>query len=69
MIGHASSLTQIHDHYGRVVAMRGYEFTNVLVTTDESFVARAPEFRQEFDPHLIMWDECHWAYHKGASPT
>ena len=66
MLGHLSSLKKIYSDDGNVVAIRGYDQTNVLVATDESFIRHASPLAVEFDPHLIIWDECHWAYIKQA---
>ncbi|MDO8462670.1 MAG: DEAD/DEAH box helicase family protein, partial [bacterium] len=66
MVGHVSSLKRIHDEDGNVIALPGYEYTNVVVTTDESFVQKAGMFKRQFQPHIIIWDECHWAYHPRA---
>ncbi len=62
MLGHISSLTNIQDHDGETVAVRGLDHSAVVLTTDASFNRLAAKIKQEFDPHLIIRDECHWGY-------
>ncbi len=62
MLGHLSSLANIQDHDGETVAVRGLDHSAVLLTTDASFNKLAAKIKQEFDPHLIIRDECHWGY-------
>ncbi len=38
----------------------------VLVTTDESFKRGAEKILLEFNPDVIIWDECHWGYTEKA---
>lgn len=61
-IGHLSSLGNIHDSDGEIVAVRGHKLHDVVITTDESFIRRAGSLSHQYDPHLIIWDECHWGY-------
>ena len=43
---------------------------DVLVTTDETFKAKTALIKSELDPHVIIWDECHWSLHsQGAGRT
>ncbi|MBI2551878.1 DEAD/DEAH box helicase [Candidatus Uhrbacteria bacterium] len=62
LIGHLSGLKQIRRADGEVVAVRGHEHSDVVITTDESFIKHAGKIASEFGPHLIVWDECHWGY-------
>ncbi len=62
MLGHQSSLANIQDYDGETVAVRGMNHSAVVLTTDASFNKFAVKIRQEFDPHLIIRDECHWGY-------
>lgn len=62
MIGHLSSLKQIRTIDGEVIAVRGHEHSDVVITTDESFIRHAAKIATEFDPQFIVWDECHWGY-------
>jgi hypothetical protein len=66
-IAHASGLKKITDNTGDVLAThwKGRQH-DVLVTTDESFKMKFDLIRQELDPHVIIWDECHWAYTEKA---
>ncbi|MFH1430203.1 MAG: DEAD/DEAH box helicase [Candidatus Uhrbacteria bacterium] len=66
MVGHISSLHHICDENGNVVAIPGHEYQNVVVTTDESFVRKTRELAEQFRPHVIFWDECHWGYNPRA---
>ena len=66
VIGHLSSLGKIPNDDGDLIAVYGHEFSEVVVSTDESFILHHAELRRDFDPHLIVWDECHWGYIKPA---
>ncbi len=65
---HMSSLPNILDDDDNVLARRWRDQAfDVLVTTDESFkTKRGRERLKAFNPHLIIWDECHWAYTEKA---
>ena len=62
-MAHASSLKDIADRTGTVIAShwKGVRH-DVLVTTDETFKAKTALIKSELDPHVIIWDECHWSY-------
>lgn len=62
MLGYLGSNPSVTDERGQVIAMRGHKFSNVVVTTDESFARSPRRIAEEFNPHLIVFDECHWAY-------
>lgn len=64
VIGHVCGLGKILDEDGELISVHGHEFSEVVITTDASFLLRHSEFASEFDPHLIVWDECHWGYIK-----
>lgn len=66
-IAHASSLTTITDGEGVELAKhwKGQQH-DVVVTTDDTFKVRYELIRRELDPHVIIWDECHWAYTEKA---
>lgn len=66
LIGHLSGLKQIRGADGEVIAVRGHEHSDVVITTDESFIKYAAKIAAEFGPHLIVWDECHWGYTASA---
>lgn len=65
IIGHQSSLSRIFDESGEVIAIRGSDHSDVVVTTNASF-CRDPTRFSDFDPHLIIVDECHGAYTEAA---
>ncbi|MBI4133711.1 hypothetical protein HY478_03790 [Candidatus Uhrbacteria bacterium] len=52
----------IKDRDGRVIATKGYQWKNVVVTTDESFGRHAYAIATGYEPHLVVFDECHWGY-------
>lgn len=62
MIGHISSLGDIRDENGTVVAVRGHEYQSIVLTTDASFKRNPERLAQTYAPHLIIRDECHWGY-------
>lgn len=62
MIAHWSSVPNIENERGEIIATIGHQYADILVTTDESFVRYWGQMRKEFDPDLIIWDECHTAY-------
>lgn len=62
MLGHISSLANIQDNDGGTIAVRGMDHSAVVLTTDASFNKLATKIGHEFDPHLIIRDECHWGY-------
>lgn len=62
ILGHLSSLGPIKDEDGMVIAVRGHEYTNVLVTTDESLKRYGRLLSEQFEPHLVIRDECHGSY-------
>lgn len=66
-IAHASSLKDITGKAGEIIAThwRGQRH-DVLITTDETFKTQASLIKRELDPHVIIWDECHWSYTEKA---
>ena len=62
IIGHLSSLDDIRDDRGTILAIKGHEYTDIVITTDETFSRNPALIQQTFGPHLIVWDECHWAF-------
>lgn len=62
VLGYLGSLSVIKDDDGRVIAMRGHQYSNIVVTTDESLVRNPRRIAEEFNPHLVVFDECHWGY-------
>lgn len=62
MIGHISSVPKIATSSGKILALQGYKYADIVVATDESFIRYWGKLRREYDPHLIIWDECHTAY-------
>ncbi|MBI2444015.1 MAG: DEAD/DEAH box helicase family protein [Candidatus Magasanikbacteria bacterium] len=66
MVGFLASLPDIRNAAGQVVAARGHRHSDIVVTTDESLGRYAHELATEFQPHLIIFDECHWGYGEPA---
>lgn len=66
-LAHASSLKKIIDVNQDVVAThwKGMQH-DVLVATDETFKLQYEKIKREMNPHVIIWDECHWAYSENA---
>ncbi len=62
IIGHLSSVGNIANHDGEIIAVRGLDHSSVVIVTDASFHKFAQQILQDFDPHLILRDECHWGY-------
>lgn len=63
LIGHVSSLKSVKDEEGvRIVSERGYEYYDVVVITDASLGRHGRKLAKEFDPHIVIRDECHWTY-------
>lgn len=69
LVGHLSSLNDIRDEEGTVIAIRGHEYVDIVIATDESFTRYASKIARDFAPHLVVWDECHWAYRTMAEKT
>lgn len=61
-VGHLSSLDVVRHREGDIAAFRGQQYVDVVVATVASFNRFAPRIAREFDPHIIIHDECHWAY-------
>ncbi len=64
-MGHISSNPKILDHDGEIISLRSHKDHGVyelIVCTDESFKKQYARIKRELDPHLIVWDECHWGY-------
>lgn len=62
VLGHLSSLAHIHDDAGETIAIRGLDHSSIVLTTDASFNKLASTIKRDFDPHIIIRDECHWGY-------
>ncbi len=62
VLGHLSSLAHIHDETGETIAIRGLDHSPIVLTTDASFNKLAAAIKRDFDPHIIIRDECHWGY-------
>lgn len=62
VLGHLSSLADIENNDGDLVAVRGLDHSSIVLTTDASFNKFAALIKQQFDPELILRDECHWGY-------
>ncbi len=65
MVGHVSSLGQITNDDGEVIAVRGHDYHDVVITTYASFHKHAMMFARDFRPDILIHDECHWAYAEG----
>lgn len=62
MIGHVSSLKNIEDENGEIICMKGHDMFDVVLVTDASMAKHGWRLAQEFSPHLVIRDECHWTY-------
>ncbi|MCE9586184.1 DEAD/DEAH box helicase family protein [Candidatus Uhrbacteria bacterium] len=69
MIGHVSSLTNIEDENGEVISMKGHDLFDVVLITDASLAKHGWKIAKEFDPHLVIRDECHWTYAEKRQKT
>ncbi|MDO8435543.1 MAG: DEAD/DEAH box helicase family protein [bacterium] len=69
LLGHLSSLDDIQDADGTTIALKGHEYFDVVITTDETLLRHPARIAHDFAPHLIIWDECHWAYKNAARRT
>lgn len=69
MIGHVSSLKNIEDENGEVISMKGHELFDVVLITDASMAKYGWKIAKEFDPHLVIRDECHWTYAEKRQKT
>lgn len=61
-IGHVSSLGRINDGDGETIATRGIAGSQIVVTTNASLRLKGEQIAREFDPQLLVYDECHWSY-------
>lgn len=68
MVGHLSTLGPIRRSTkdDTVVATHGHEHQSVVLTTDAGFKIHYKTLVEEFRPHLIIRDECHWAYSESS---
>lgn len=62
MVGHVSSLANIYNHKGEIIAIRGHLHHDIVVTTIASFERYASELARALNPDFIIWDECHLSY-------
>ncbi|MCE9586178.1 DEAD/DEAH box helicase [Candidatus Uhrbacteria bacterium] len=62
MVGHLSSLDEIKDETGRVIATRGHRYQSIVITTDASLKRHPQMIANDYAPHLVIRDECHWGY-------
>lgn len=62
ILGHLSSVGNISDHEGDLIAVRGLDHSSVVIVTDDSFNKYATQILSDLDPHIILRDECHWGY-------
>lgn len=62
MVGHLSSLDEIEDETGKVIATRGHRYQSIVITTDASLKRHPEAIANDYAPHLIIRDECHWGY-------
>ena len=61
IVGHMSSLQEIRDTNGRIIATKGFSNHAVVVATNDSFKQKAGILARHYRPHLIIYDECHWS--------
>jgi superfamily II DNA or RNA helicase/transcriptional regulator with XRE-family HTH domain len=69
MIGHVSSLKNIEDENGEIISIKGHELFDVVLITDASMAKHGFRLAKEFDPHLVIRDECHWTYAEKRQKT
>ena len=62
LIGHISSIPRVIDRNDEVIAIRGHEHSDIVITTEASFKLYTETLAKDFVPSLILWDECHRAY-------
>lgn len=63
MMGYLASIPEIRDEEGiTIIARQGWRHSNLVITTDESFGRYAKDIAKEYDPDLVVYDECHSAY-------
>lgn len=62
LLGHWSSLNAIAEDGGERIAIRSLEMAPLVVATEASLVKSPGEIARDFDPHVIVWDECHRSY-------
>lgn len=60
VVGHLSSLQEIRDVAGNVIATKGFANHAVVVVTNDTFKQRSLTIAKHYRPHLIVYDECHW---------
>lgn len=61
MLGHMSSLQSVMDDNGNIIAVRGCDYADIVITTDESLACSGWLLENKFKPHIVIFDECHWA--------
>jgi superfamily II DNA or RNA helicase len=69
MVGHLTTLSDItvSKKDRTTVAVYGYKHHSIVLTTDAGFRLRRNELLEAYRPHLILRDECHWAYTESAA--
>lgn len=66
VVGILTTAPTIMTEDGHVIGIKTMTGVDILVTTDESFVSKKHRIINEFQPQIIMYDECHWAYRHPA---
>lgn len=61
VVGFLAAIPNVLDAEGRVIGARGLDHSDIVVTTDDSFCRGTRAILERFNPHLIIFDECHWA--------
>lgn len=62
VIGEISSLPNVRNDANEIVAIKTLVDVDIVVITDESLVSKKDQVIKTFNPQLIVYDECHWAY-------
>lgn len=66
MLGHLSSLDDIRNKEGQVICRRGSLHHSLVLTTDATLRSKAAGIQRDFDPNIILRDECHWGYSEAS---
>jgi len=62
VLGFLASMSPIRNENNEVIGYKGMGYSDIVITTDESLVSKQREIKKDFNPQIIIFDECHWGY-------
>lgn len=62
LLGHLTSMRYVADEQGEIICVPGHEDHSVVLTTDATLCRNATTIANDYAPHIVIRDECHWGY-------